>query len=256
MDDVCGGAEVVFHQAALASVQRSVENPLATNRVNVEGTMQVLECARRSSIRRVVCASSSSIYGDSPVLPKEESMPLAPKSPYATSKTAGELYARNYAELFEVETVSLRYFNVFGPHQDPESQYAAVIPIFITHLLNEECPTIFGDGEQSRDFTFVENVVEANLLAATAEGASGRTFNIGCGERYTLNQLLDLLREIIGSDVEAIYADPRPGDVRHSQAQIQRARDVLGYTPSVAFREGLRRTVEWYSERLDPMTGE
>lgn len=251
MSRACEGAEVVFHQAALASVQRSVENPLATNRINVEGTLQVLQSARRCGVRRVVNASSSSIYGDSPTLPKVESMPLAPKSPYATSKTAGELYTRNYADLFEIETVSLRYFNVFGPHQDPRSQYAAVIPIFITALLNEEPPTVFGDGEQSRDFTYVENVVQANLLAAEAENASGRVFNVGCGGRYSLNELLEQLREIIGTDVDAIYTAPRSGDVKHSKADIGRAQEILGYEPSVGFRDGLQRTVEWYRRGLD-----
>ena len=182
-------------------------------------------------------------------------MPLAPKSPYATSKTAAELYVGNYAELFEMETVSLRYFNVFGPHQDPQSQYAAVIPIFITALLSGESPTVFGDGEQSRDFTYVENVVQANLLAADAEGASGGVFNVGCGDRYRLNELLDALREIIGTDVPAIYADPRPGDVRHSKAHIGRAREVLGYEPTVGFSEGLERTVEWYRDRLEEPSG-
>ena len=245
----CDGAEVIFHEAALASVPRSIEDPLATNRANVEGTLRVLQTAHETGVRRVVTASSSSVYGDSPELPKEESMPLMPKSPYATSKAAGELYCRNYADLFDVETVGLRYFNVFGPRQDPESQYAAVIPIFITAVLSGDRPTVFGDGEQSRDFTFVENVVEANLCAARAPEASGEVFNVGCGERYTLNELLDALANISESDVCPEYADERPGDVRHSEASIDKAREILGYTPGVTFREGLQRTFQWYQDR-------
>ena len=239
-------AEVVFHQAALASVQRSVQDPLTTNRVNVEGTLQVLEAARACGVRRVVYASSSSVYGNLAVLPKREDLTPAPESPYAVSKLVGELYCRNYTRLFSLETVSLRYFNVFGPWQDPESQYAAVVPIFVKALLSGRSPRVFGDGEQSRDFTYVDNVVEANTLAASAPGAAGMAFNVGCGARYTLNELLGALRDIIGADVEATYADERPGDVRHSQADISRAQQILGYEPRVGLREGLKRTVAWY----------
>jgi len=246
------GAEVVFHQAALASVQRSVEDPMAANRVNVEGTLNVLEVARGAGVRRVVYASSSSVYGESPQLPKTEDMAPDPRSPYAASKLAGEYYCRVYSALFGLETVSLRYFNVFGPRQSPRSQYAAVVPQFVEALLKGEAPTVFGDGEQSRDFTYVDNVVQANLKAAEASVASGQVFNVGCGESYTLNHLLSLLRAILGTDVEAVYRDPRPGDVRHSLADISRAREVLGYEPEVSFEEGLRRTVEWlHSSRCE-----
>lgn len=243
-------AEYVLHQAALASVQRSVESPIETNRVNVEGTLQVLEAARECGVRRVVYASSSSVYGDAPELPKHEDMKPQPKSPYAVSKLAGEYYCRVYADVFGLETVSLRYFNVFGPRQDPASQYAAVIPIFVRRMLAGESPQVYGDGEQSRDFTHVENVVQANLLAATADGASGAVCNVGCGERYTLNELIELLQNLIGSPVDPDYGPERAGDVKHSLADITRAREALGYEPEVDFREGLRRTVQWYREQL------
>jgi len=240
------GAEVVFHQAALASVPRSVEDPVGTNRVNVEGTLLVLEAARRCGVRRVVYASSSSVYGNLPELPKREDMTPAPESPYAVSKLVGELYCRTYAELFGLETVALRYFNVFGPAQDPASQYAAVVPLFIAALLEGRAPTVFGDGEQSRDFTYVDNVVDANLVAASSAGAVGGTFNVGLGTRCTINELLRMLGEIIGTDVKATYADQRAGDVKHSQADISRAQRILQYNPRVDMGEGLRRTVEWY----------
>jgi len=244
------GADYVLHQAALASVQRSVEDPSETNRVNVEGTLQVLEAARECGVRRVVYASSSSVYGDAPELPKHEGMKPEPKSPYAVSKLAGEYYCRVYTDVFGLDTVSLRYFNVFGPRQDPASQYAAVIPIFVRLMLAGEAPHVYGDGEQSRDFTYVDNVVQANLLAATAQGAGGAVCNVGCGERYTLNDLLELLQELIGRPADAEYGPERAGDVKHSLADIARAREVLGYEPGVAFREGLRRTVQWYREQL------
>ena len=245
LERVFEGAECVFHQAALASVKRSVDDPLSTNRTNVEGTLNVLEVARRSGVRRVVYASSSSVYGDAPTLPKHEQMVPAPKSPYAVSKLAGEYYCRVYAELFGLGTVSLRYFNVFGPRQDPGSPYAAVVPIFVKAILEGAQPTVFGDGEQSRDFTYVDNVVQANLLAARAEGAPGHVFNVGCGGSFTLNELIKKLGKILGMDVTPIYAPERPGDVRHSRADIQRARRALGYEPSLGFEEGLKRTVEW-----------
>ncbi len=248
MNEVCQETDTVFHQAALASVERSVENPLLTNRTNVEGTLQVLNSAHETGVRRVVYASSSSIYGDTPTLPKTESMNRRPKSPYASSKAAAEFYCQNYADIFELETVSLRYFNVFGPRQDPDSQYAAVIPLFITALLNNRPPAVFGDGEQSRDFTYIDDVVEANMLAARASGASGKVFNVGCGRRHTINELLDMLMHAIDSDVSATYTEERPGDVRHSEADISRARETLGYQPSVTFEEGLRRTVNFYRE--------
>ncbi len=244
-------ADYILHQAAVPSVQRSVEDPLTTNRVNVEGTLKVLTTARNAGVKRVVYASSSSVYGDAPELPKHEAMKPEPLSPYAVSKLAGEHYCRVFNDLFDIEVVSLRYFNVFGPRQDPNSQYAAVIPIFVGRLLAGEKPQVFGDGEQSRDFTYVDNVVQANLLAARAEGAGGTVCNVGCGERYTLNELLDRLRGLLGSNIGADYLAERPGDVRHSLADIEEARRNLNYEPSVGFEEGLRRTVEWYRGRSE-----
>ncbi|MFP4176229.1 MAG: SDR family oxidoreductase [Candidatus Brocadiia bacterium] len=246
MREICEGADIVYHQAALASVQRSVKNPVATNRVNVGGTLQVLDAARAAGVRRVVYASSSSVYGDSPTLPKKESLPLDPMSPYATSKAAAEFYCRNYNALFELETVALRYFNVFGPRQDPDSEYAAVIPIFISCILDGRSPTVYGDGEQSRDFTYISDVVKANRLAAETPEAPGKVVNVGRGERHTLNELLELLGLITGRDVRPTYTEKRPGDVRHSQAKIAKAKNVLHYQPSVAFSDGIRQTVEWY----------
>ncbi len=244
------GADYVLHQAALASVQRSVEDPAATNRVNVEGTLKVLEAARECGVKRVVYASSSSVYGDAPELPKHEDMIPRPRSPYAVSKLGGEYYCRVYADVFGLETVSLRYFNVFGPRQDPASQYAAVIPIFVRRMLAGQRPEVYGDGEQSRDFTYVDNVVQVNLQAARAEGGAGAVCNVGCGERYSLNELLRLLGELMGQPADADYGPERAGDVKHSLADIGRARRLLGYEPEVDFREGLRRTVEWYREQL------
>jgi len=241
------GAECVFHQAALASVPRSIDDPVGSNRANVEGTLKVLVAARDCGVRRVVYASSSSVYGDTPTLPKREDMIPAPMSPYAVSKLAGEYYCGVFNDTFGLETVSLRYFNVYGPHQDPESQYAAVIPIFLQRIASGEKPTVFGDGEQSRDFTFVDDVVEANLRAAHAEGAAGAVCNIGRGERHTLNRLIELLECCLGREVTPEYGDPRPGDVKHSMAAIERARETIGYDPVVPFEEGLGRTVEWFS---------
>lgn len=249
VSQVVEGVDYVLHQGALPSVQRSVDAPLATHAANATGTLNVLIAARDAGVRRVVYASSSSIYGDSPKLPKREDMFPAPKSPYAVSKMAGEQYCRAFAEIFGLETVCLRYFNVFGPRQDPSSQYSAVIPLFITAMLRGEAPTIYGDGEQSRDFTYVANVVQANLLAASApSNAVGRVFNIACGERYTLLDLIAALNGILGADIEPIHAAPRPGDVRHSLADVSAAQKVLGYEPEAGFREGLRRTVEWYRD--------
>jgi nucleoside-diphosphate-sugar epimerase len=240
------GADFVLHQAARPSVQRSVENPAETNRVNVDGTLAVLTAARDAGIRRVVYASSSSVYGDLPELPKPESAIPRPKSPYAVSKLAGEYYCRVFGDVFQLETVSLRYFNVYGPRQDPSSQYAAVIPIFIRCLLEDKPPRVFGDGEQSRDFTYVDDVVEANLLAAGAPNAGGAVLNIGCGARHTLNELLRHLQSLTGRSASPEYVASRAGDVRDSQADITSAREVIGYQPRVSFEEGLGRTVEWY----------
>ena len=242
------GCEIVLHQAALPSVPRSVQDPLTSNATNVTGTLNTLLAARDAGVRRVVFASSSSVYGTNPSLPKREDMAALPISPYAVAKLACEGYCRSFGEVYGLETVSLRYFNVFGPRQDPRSQYAAVIPNFITALQTGEPPTIFGDGEQSRDFTFVDNVVEANVLAMGAQDVAGRVYNVACGERISLNLLYDELRGLIGRDVQPIHADPRPGDVRHSLADVDRARRDLGYEPRVSLREGLSRTIEYFEE--------
>lgn len=243
------GVDVVFHEAALASVPRSIEDPVTSNDVNVGGTLNVLTASLDAGVRRVVYASSSSIYGDSPVLPKTEDVPPVPESPYAAGKLAGEHYCGVFSRLHGMSCIALRYFNVFGPRQDPDSQYAAVVPIFVTSLLRDVSPVIYGDGEQSRDFTFIDNVVDANVLAAETQGGAGEVLNVACGETVTVNALFGALREIVGSRIDARHADPRPGDVRHSFADISRARRVLGFRPSVGFAEGLERTVSWYRER-------
>lgn len=242
--------DVVFHQAALPSVPRSVADPFSTNRVNTEGTLNVLLAARDNGVKRVVYASSSSVYGSNRQLPKEESMQSRPMSPYAVSKLAKELYGRIFYDLYGLETVGLRYFNVFGPRQDPGSEYAAVIPKFITALLTGIPPLVHGDGEQSRDFTFIDDVVKANLLAAAAPGAAGEVFNIARGHRISLNELLTLLKIITGKSVEAHYSEDRPGDVKHSLADIKKARSILGYEPEFSLESGLRRTVEWFGKDM------
>jgi UDP-glucose 4-epimerase len=250
------GCEVVFHQAALPSVPRSVQDPLTSNATNVIGTLNVLLAARDHGVRRVVCASSSSVYGTNQDLPKREDGPAVPISPYATAKLAGEGYARSIHGVYGLDTVALRYFNVFGPRQDPTSQYAAVIPNFISALLARRPPLIFGDGEQSRDFTYVANVVHANMLAMEAPAAAGRVYNVACGERVTLNRLVAELRDLLGSDVEPAYAPPRLADVRHSLADLSRARIELGYEPSVLLREGLQRTIQHFREEEMPPSTE
>ncbi len=246
LERMMGGVEVVFHQAAMASVPRSVEMPLLTNSVNVDGTLLVLEVARKSGVRRVVYAASSSAYGDTAVLPKVETLPAAPRSPYALQKYAGEVYCRLYSELYGLETVSLRYFNIFGPRQDPNSEYAAVIPRFVTAAIAGRQPVIYGDGNQTRDFTYVENAVQANLLAADAKRASGSVINIAAGKRTSLNDLWRDIRDIVGADVEPRYADPREGDVRDSLADLTRATDLLGYRPNIDLDVGLARTIEGF----------
>ncbi|HKA87447.1 MAG TPA: SDR family oxidoreductase [Haliangiales bacterium] len=240
------GCDFVLHQAALPSVPRSVEAPLESNAANVDGTLAVLEAARKARVRRVVFAASSSAYGETPTLPKVETMPTQPLSPYAASKLAGEHYMRAYHASYGLETVSLRYFNVFGPNQNPESQYAAVIPRFVTAALAGRPPTIYGDGLQSRDFCHIDNAIEANLLATVAPGAAGEVFNIACGERITLLEVIARLAAIVGRPIEPIHEPARAGDIRHSLADIGRARAVLGYRAAVGFDDGLRRTVEWY----------
>ena len=237
------GVEVVFHQGALASVPRSIADPVGSLETNINGTQNVLLAARNAGVRRVVYASSSSVYGDTPTLPKSEDMPTNPMSPYAIQKLTGELLCRVFTPIYGVETVALRYFNVFGPRQDPNSQYAAVIPRFLTALLEKRRPIVFGDGEQTRDFTYIANVVQANLLAATAPHAAGFAMNIGCGEQVSLNTILHIAGELLDVAVEAEYREPRLGDVRHSLADIHLAERLLGYRPTVKFREGLAHTL-------------
>jgi UDP-glucose 4-epimerase len=249
------GCEVVLHQAALPSVPRSVQDPLTSHATNVIGTLNVLLAARDHDLRRVVLASSSSVYGGLPGAGARcEDQPALPISPYATGKLAGEGYARSFHGVYELETVCLRYFNVFGPRQDPLSQYAAVIPNFITALLAGRPPVIFGDGEQSRDFTYVANAVQANLLAMDAPGVAGQVFNVACGERVTLNHLVAELQDLLGTDIRPVYAAPRAGDIRHSLADLSAARAGLGYEPTVRLREGLERTIDHirFDELGDP----
>ncbi len=252
MRSACSGVDYVLHQAALGSVPRSLANPLASNHANVVGTLTVLQAARQAGVKRVVYASSSSVYGDTPALPKREDMPANPISPYAVSKYAGELYAQSFCRVLGLETVCLRYFNVFGPRQHPTSEYAAVIPRFVRFMLNGERPTIFGDGQQGRDFTYVENVTSANLLACTApaELAAGRVFNVAAGTKIGLLEMYAMLQELTGFREPAIFASPRAGDVRDSLADTSRAQAAMGYKTLVDFREGLRRTVEWYRVEL------
>lgn len=242
------GVDYVLHQAALPSVPRSIDDPITTNKNNIDGTLNVLVAAKDAGVKRVIYAASSSAYGNTPTLPKHEGMQSDPLSPYAISKLAGEQYCKVFYEIYGLETVALRYFNVFGPRQDPNSHYAAVIPKFIKKMLNGESPIIFGDGEQSRDFTYVQNNVDANLLACTAADAPGKVFNIACGGRITLNELVMFLNDIIGTDIVPVYDAERPGDVKHSLADVTRARDILGYKPSYDLKEGLLETVEWFKE--------
>jgi UDP-glucose 4-epimerase len=239
------GADYVLHLAALPSVARSVRTPIESNDVNVHGTVNLLIAARDAGVKRVVYAASSSAYGNTEVLPKVETMPSDPLSPYAVNKLAGELYCRAFTRVYGLEAVSLRYFNVFGPRQDPSSQYSAAIPRFIQALLADQRPTIYGDGEQSRDFTYVQNVVEASLLACRAPGVAGETINVACGERITLNQLVEMIGRHLGKKIQPSYEAPRAGDVRHSLADIRKAETLLKYRPSVGMEEGVRRTIEW-----------
>jgi UDP-glucose 4-epimerase len=238
------GVEVIFHQGALASVPRSIADPISSLEVNVNGTHNILVAARDARVRRVVFACSSSVYGNTPTLPKHESMPTAPMSPYAIHKLTGELLCGVFTRIYGLETVALRYFNVFGPRQDPKSEYAAVIPRFLTALLQHQRPIVFGDGEQTRDFTYVDNVVQANLLAATAPEAIGEAMNIGCGERISLNEVLRIAGELLQTNIKADYRDPRPGDVHDSLADIDKAQRLLGYQPVVNFQTGLAYTLD------------
>jgi nucleoside-diphosphate-sugar epimerase len=238
--------DVIFHEAALCSVARSVEKPQDTNAVNIDGTLNVLLAARDEGVKRVVCASSSSVYGDTPALPKKETQTPAPASPYAVTKLTGELYCRNFFQLFGLETFALRYFNVFGPRQDPNSQYSAVIPRFISALLQGKPPVIEGDGQQSRDFSYIENVVEANLLAMKARAGFGDAFNVACGRSTTVAQLAEHLTQLLGVSIQPVHVQPRPGDVRHSLADISKAEALLSYRPLVDSITGLQYTVDWY----------
>lgn len=249
LEQVMTGVDYVLHQAALPSVPRSIEFPVEFNDVNVNGTLSVLQAARKTGVKRVVFAASSSAYGETPTLPKVETMAPDPLSPYAANKVAGEMYMRVYHSVYGLETVALRYFNVFGPYQDPQSQYAAVIPRFITSVLEGRAPTIYGDGLQSRDFCYIDNAIEANVLACTAPAAPGLVINVACGVRTTLLEVIERVGELTGKKVKAIHEPARAGDVKHSLADITRARTVLGYTGGVGFAEGLARTVEWYKSK-------
>ncbi len=245
---VCQGVDYILHQAAIPSVPRSVEDPLESNRANVDATVNLLVAAREAKVKRVVYAASSSAYGDSPTLPKREDMLPNPISPYAVAKLAGEHYMRAFWRCYGLETVSLRYFNVFGPRQDPASPYSGVLALFITRMLQGKTPTIFGDGQQSRDFTFVENIVHANHLALTAPGqeVAGQVFNVATGSRVDLNATFQILKKLTGYSGEVHYESERPGDVKHSQADLSLAKKHLGYEPTVGLEEGLQQTIEWY----------
>ena len=246
--EACAGVEVIFHEAALPSVPRSVLDPIGSNVACVDATVNLLWAAKEAGVRRVVYAASSSAYGDTPTLPKHEQMLPNPISPYAVAKLTGEYYMRSFARVYGLETVSLRYFNVFGPYQDPASQYSGVLAVFCRKMLAGEQPTIYGDGETSRDFTFIQNTVEGNLLAASApaELVSGRVMNVATGVRITLNEVVEVLRGITGYSGPVAYAPERAGDIKHSLADISLAGELLGYAPSVSLEEGLRRTVQWY----------
>jgi UDP-glucose 4-epimerase len=246
--EACRGVECIFHEAAIPSVPRSIDDPVATNHACVSGTVQLLLAAKNAKVQRVIYAGSSSVYGNTPTLPKSEQMQPCPISPYAVAKLAGELYLQSFTRVYGLETVIIRYFNVFGPYQDPSSQYSGVLALFTIKMLAGETSTIYGDGEQSRDFTFIQNVVHANLLAseAPAEKVSGKVFNVATGQRITLNQAVEILRHATGYSGEVRYANERGGDVRHSLADISRAKESFNYQPLVEFREGIERTVAWY----------
>ena len=242
--------DVVLHEGALPSVPRSVDDPAATHRHCVDATFTLLLAARDARVKRFVYASSSSAYGDTPTLPKVETMMPAPLSPYAAAKLVGEYYCSVFYKVYGLQTISLRYFNVFGPNQDPTSQYAAAIPAFVTSILKDKPPTIYGDGEQSRDFTYVDNVVDANLLAARAKQTKGEVINIACGEAVTVNEIIDMINELLGKNIKPIHTTPRPGDVKHSLADITLAKKLIGFTPKISFRQGLEKAIDWYRKNL------
>jgi len=247
--------DVVLHQGALPSVPLSVDDPAATHKHCADATLTLLIAARDAGVKRFVYAASSSAYGDSPTMPKVETMPVNPLSPYAIAKLVGEYYCKVFYELYNIETVSLRYFNVFGPYQNPASQYAAAIPAFVMSMLNDKPPVIYGDGQQSRDFTYVENVVEANLRVALTRRLTGEVMNVACGEAVTVNQVIAMINDILGKDIKPIYVEARQGDVKHSLADITRALDIVGYSPIVGFHEGLKKTIDWYKDTLDAAEG-
>ncbi len=244
----CQGVEVVFHEAALPSVPKSLADPVTTHDVNVNGTLHLLVAARDAGVRRFIYAASSSAYGETPTLPKVETIPPEPLSPYAVQKLLGEQYCQVFSRCYGLQTLSLRYFNVFGPRQDPTSQYAAAIPAFVTAILRGEPPVVYGDGEQTRDFTYVDNVVEANLLAAAAKRTQGEVLNIACGEHVSVNRVIREINRLLRRDVQPRYAPARPGDIRDSWADIGRARRMLDYHPTVSFGEGLSRAIDWYAK--------
>ena len=243
------GVDYVLHQGARPSVARSVADPILSNNVNINGTLNLLVAARDAGVKRVVYAASSSAYGNIPTLPRSETLSPQPASPYAITKYVGECYCRVFTQVFGLETVALRYFNIFGPRQDPTSQYSAVIPKFIYAYLHGNSPAIEGDGEQSRDFTYIANAVHANLLACHAEGVAGEVFNIGCGQQTSINKLASLIGEMMETDAKPVYGSSRPGDVRHSRADIRKAQQLLGYEPKVELKTGLRRTIDWFLRR-------
>ena len=243
LTDIFKNHDYVFHQAALPSVPRSIKDPMASNEANITGTLNVLTAAKDSGIKKVICASSSSVYGDTPTLPKSEDMAINPLSPYAVTKATGELYCKVFQELYGLPTVSLRYFNVFGPRQDPTSQYSAVIPKFVDAILNDRSPLVYGDGEQSRDFSYIKHVVDANILACESDKTG--VYNIACGRRITVNKLIGMINEILGKDVEPTYSEARVGDIKHSLADISKA-SRFGYEPKSDFKQELEETIRWF----------
>lgn len=245
---VMTGIDVVLHQGALPSVPRSVADPALTHKHCVDATFTLLLAAKDAGVKRFVYAASSSAYGDTPTLPKVETMPTRPLSPYAAAKLFGEYYCSVFSKVYGLETISLRYFNVFGPHQDPTSQYAAAIPAFVTSILKGKSPIVYGDGEQSRDFTYIDNVVHANLLAARAEKVAGQSVNIACGQRVTINEIIGMINRILGKDIKPEYKPLRAGDVKHSLASIDLAKEVIGYKPVMSFQDGLQKAISWYRE--------
>jgi nucleoside-diphosphate-sugar epimerase len=250
LPEILKGVDYVIHQAAIPSVPKSILDPVKSHNANVNGTLNLLLACRDTGVKRVVYASSSSLYGDSPTLPKHEGMMPNPLSPYGAQKLFGEMYCQVFTKAYRLETVALRYFNVFGPRQDSKSQYSGVLALFITAILQDRRPTIHGDGLQSRDFTYVKNVVEANLLACTVPGVAGQAFNVACGDRITVNSMVQQINKITAKAIVPIHGDSRAGDIKHSQADITRAKEQLGYQPKFTFAEGLERTIDWYRNHL------